>query len=119
MSDAIVKTLQNQLLSLRQQVQQAHPDGRTLQQSFLVAQQGFQQDVLPLLEADWEPAALAQVQPILTEMNRTLRLLGMDVAFLQTARQSMTTQQRQRQMIDRLEQLEGFCQGLLGVMDGR
>ncbi|PSN19889.1 hypothetical protein C7271_05030 [filamentous cyanobacterium CCP5] len=86
------------------------PDG--IQRMFLALQQRFQTQLLATIASDGDRQAA--VQPILTEMNRTLRLLGMDVAFLQTARQSMKVQQRQRQMGDRLFQLQTFCQGLQG-----
>lgn len=98
--------LRSHLQALDHLARAANPSGRQLQEQFLVTQQHFQQQLLPL--ADPYPSA----QPALTEMNRTLRLLAMDVAFLQTARQSITTQQRQRQMGDKLEQLLGFCTAL-------
>jgi hypothetical protein len=52
------------------------------------------------------------VQPILTEMNRTLRLLAMDVAFMQTSRNAQTTQQRQQQLNHKTDQLLSFCEAL-------
>ncbi|HZG39821.1 MAG TPA: heterocyst frequency control protein PatD [Nodosilinea sp.] len=101
-----LSNLRSQLQSLTTLVQAANPDGQSLQAQFLLAQQQFQQQLLPLGEE------MTSAQPVLTEMNRTLRLLAMDVAFLQAARQSATTQRRQRQMVEKLEQLLGFCQAL-------
>jgi hypothetical protein len=40
----------------------------------------------------------------------------MDVAFLQAARQSLTAQQRQQQMGDKLGQLLGFCEALIQTL---
>ena len=99
-------TLRSHLQALGELVQAANPSGSRLQAEFLATQQLFQHQILPLGEP--HPAA----QPALTEMNRTFRLLAMDVAFLQTARQSITAQQRQRQMGDKLTQLLGFCDAL-------
>jgi hypothetical protein len=101
-----LSNLRSQLQALETLARSANPSGRQLQEQFLLAQQHFQHQILPLGNE------LANAQPVLTEMNRTLRLLAMDVAFLQAARQSSTTQQRQRQLIEKLEQLLGFCQAL-------
>jgi hypothetical protein len=100
------ETLRSHLQALATLASAPQPDGRRLQEQFLLAQQHFQHQILPLGEP--YPA----VQPVLTEMNRGFRLLAMDVAFLQAARQSLTAQQRQRQMIEKLEQLLGFCEAL-------
>ncbi|MBD0335696.1 MAG: heterocyst frequency control protein PatD [Cyanobacteria bacterium Co-bin13] len=103
-----VQGFQTQLSYLLSIVSQANPDTLSLQQHFLEVQQQFQGQVKGI-EGDLAESA----QPILLEMSRTLRLLGMDIAFLQTARQSVTLQQRQKQMCDRIDQLQNFCQGLL------
>jgi hypothetical protein len=108
------ETLRSHLQTLASLARSPNPDGQALQEQFLLAQQHFQHQILPLGEP--YPA----VQPVLTEMNRTLRLLAMDVAFLQAARQSITAQQRQRQMVEKLEQLLGFCEALIqGLGAGR
>ncbi|MBW4463701.1 MAG: heterocyst frequency control protein PatD [Nodosilinea sp. WJT8-NPBG4] len=101
-----LETLRSHLQTLVDLAQSANPDGRALQAQFLLAQQQFQHQMLPLGED------LPSAQPVLTEINRTLRLLAMDVAFLQTARQSTTAQQRQQQMLEKLGQLLSFCQAL-------
>ncbi|MBD2258744.1 heterocyst frequency control protein PatD [Pseudanabaena sp. FACHB-2040] len=103
-----VPDFQTQLGCLLSIVSQANPDSLSLQQHFLAVQEQFQGQ---LKGSEGDLAELAQ--PILLEMSRTLRLLGMDIAFLQTARQSVTLQQRQKQMCDRIAQLQNFCQGLL------
>jgi hypothetical protein len=105
-----IQSLQNHLTHLATSGHQANPDGALLQQQFLVAQQQFQGDVLPSLT---DPAVPQTVQPILTEMNRTLRLLAMDVAFMQTSRNAQTTQHRQQQLNHKTDQLLSFCEALL------
>ncbi|MEA5450892.1 heterocyst frequency control protein PatD [Leptolyngbya sp. CCNP1308] len=101
-----LETLRSHLQTLMALAQSANPDGGALQAQFLLTQQHFQHQMLPL--GDDLPSA----QPVLTEMNRTLRLLAMDVAFLQAARQSTTAQQRQRQMVEKLGQLLSFCEAM-------
>lgn len=117
MISEIFDRLDAQLTALTAALQQSNPDTRVLQSQFLTLQQAVQQAVLPLaMEDTLAPATRSQIQPLLTEMNRTLRLLGMDVAFLQTAKQPLKVQQRQQQMGQRLEQLSGFCQGLKAAL---
>lgn len=101
------ETLRSHLQALATLARAPQPDGRRLQAQFLLTQQFFQHQILPLGEL--QPA----VQPVITEMNRSLRLLAMDVAFLQAARQSITAQQRQGQMIEKLDQLLGFCEAIM------
>jgi uncharacterized protein with PIN domain len=86
-----------------------------LQSGFLAVQQAFQQQILPL--GDDDGLDRATLQPLLTEMNRMLRLMAMDVAFLQTARQPMTQQQRQRQLLTKLEQFGSFATTLQQAVD--
>lgn len=117
MISEIFDSLDAQLTALTVALQCPNPDARGLQTQFLTLQQGIQQQVLPLaMEDTLAPETQLQIQPLLTEMNRTLRLLGMDVAFLQTAKQPLKVQQRQQQMGQRLEQLSGFCQGLKAAL---
>lgn len=101
------QTFHDHLSALHILCQGANPDPRALQGQFLAVQQVFQQQILPL-----GAAGPAGIQPLLTEMNRTLRLVAMDVAFLQTARQTITRQQRQRQMLTKLAQLDTFATSL-------
>ncbi len=95
-----LSNLRSHLHTLETLGRSANPDGGQLQAQFLLAQQHFQHQLLP------------STQPVLTEINRTLRLLAMDVAFLQAARQTTTTQQRQRQLGEKVQQLLGFCTAL-------
>ncbi|HEY9764421.1 MAG TPA: heterocyst frequency control protein PatD [Trichocoleus sp.] len=107
-----LQDLQTQVSQLESIISQANPDATALQQDFLMVQQQFQTGILGITGT--LPEALADAaQPLLVEMNRTFRLLGMDIAFLQTARNPLTQQQRQKQMRDRIHQLQNFCQGLM------
>ena len=90
------------LKTLQEKATQSQIDGRSLQQQFLVAQQLYQQQLLPNLI---ETPAAASLMTYQTEINRAFRLLGMDVTFLQSAKNSMTQQKRQVQMQQRLKTL--------------
>lgn len=97
------------LEGLKSSAGRANVDARSLQQDFLTAQQLYQQQLLPTLMASPAAASLMTYQ---TEINRALRLLGMDVSFLQTAKNPMTVQKRQAQMQQRLQTLLEFSRGL-------
>lgn len=109
------QVFQSHLSALKPLCQRANPDPRALQSTFLALQQIFQDQILPLATA--RAAEAITLQPLLTELNRTLRLLAMDVAFLQTARQPATQQQRQRQMIAKVAQIETFAQAIQRALD--
>lgn len=86
-------------------------------------QHSFRDDILSLTAiadstaSENDPAMVNELLPeiahrlraIQVEIDKQLKLLSMDVLFLQTARQATTAEQRQQQMGDRLEQLERYC----------
>ncbi|MFH7243920.1 MAG: heterocyst frequency control protein PatD [Spirulina sp.] len=109
------QAIQSSLSVLRGLCQRSNPDPRELQGIFLTMQQVFQRQVLPLGGED--ASGNTALQPLLTEMNRTLRLMAMDIAFLQTARQPTTQQQRQRQMLTKIDQLEAFVATLQQTLE--
>jgi hypothetical protein len=114
-SRTLLATFINILSTLQTQIEQPQVDGRSLQQTFLTAQQLYQQQLLPTLMDDEAAASLMSYQ---TEINRALRLLGMDVTFLRSAKNSMTQQKRQGQMRQRLTTLLEFCGGLQNELTG-
>lgn len=100
--------------ALRSQLTQCHnlsqvslPEETHLYRQLLALQQSFQRQVLPL-----ETTADPTLQPILTEINRSLRLLAVDVSFWRSSRQPITQHQRQQQMGVRLTQLGQFLEML-------
>lgn len=101
------------LEGLQSQVQSANVNGRSLQQQFLQAQQLYQTQLMPILV---NSAAAEGFMAYQTEINRALRLLGLDVAFLRSAKNALTIQKRQTQMQQRLKTLLEFCQGLQTAM---
>lgn len=89
------------------------PDAPRLRQSFLLAQQFFQQQIVSLDPSDLEPDSEPRVRSYQTEMSKQLRLLEMDVTFLQAARQPETAKARQLQLEHRIQTLQGYCDTLV------
>ena len=87
-------------------------DAPKLRQSFLEAQQFFVQQIVNL-DGDLEPDDEPRVRSYQTEMSKQLRLLGMDVMFLQAARQPETAASRQEQLSHRIQSLISYCDALL------
>lgn len=110
---ASFERLRQQVAGLQQQIQQANPEPTAVRSQFLALQQQFQQEVMALDLAD-EPQA-AQILPQQIEINKQMRLLGVDVSFLQAARQSHTAQQRQSQILQRLQQILAYCDNVQRV----
>ena len=113
-SGADFKTFQRSLQQVAAISRQPNPDPRRLQVAFLEAQQFYHQRLAPLDVETFDEAIASKVQSIQTEIDKELRLLGMDVTFLHSARQPATIQQRQRQIGDRVTRLSQYCDVLLG-----
>jgi hypothetical protein len=101
------------LKQLQQTAASIQLDIPKLRHSFLEAQQFFQQQLVTLSTGELEPSYEPRVRAYQTEMSKQLRLLGMDVMFLQAARQEETVEGRQRQLSDRLKTLTSYCNAIL------
>ncbi|MDJ0704758.1 MAG: heterocyst frequency control protein PatD [Leptolyngbyaceae cyanobacterium MO_188.B28] len=93
---------------------QANPDAPSLQSHFLEVQQTFQRQILTFADTTLEAVEQSRIQAYCTEMNKQMRLLGMDIVFLQAARQPVTVQGRQAQIRDRIKRLIDYCKAVLG-----
>lgn len=116
-SGADFETFQRSLQQIAAISRESNPDPRSLQAAFLEAQQFYQQRLAPLDVGVFNQAVASKVQSIQTEINKELRLLGMDVTFMHSARQPATIQQRQRQIGDRVTRLSQYCDLLLSRED--
>ncbi|ABA24587.1 conserved hypothetical protein [Trichormus variabilis ATCC 29413] len=67
----------------------------------------FGEEIAPLAEED------ARIQPYKTEISKQLRLLEVDVMFLQGARQPSTAKTRLETISDRLHTLIQYCHAIL------
>jgi hypothetical protein len=95
-------------------LQNTPPEPRaSFPEDFHALQQFFQQTILSLDLDALDPGTATQIQSVQIEINKQLRLLGTDIPFLQAARQSATTQQRQTQIRDRITLLLRYCDMLL------
>lgn len=113
---------QSRYQTLKQQVQvverlaiASQPDVVQVQAAFQQAQQWFQQAILDDTEAAIPEAIAGEVQAYGVELNKQMRLLGVDVMFLQSSRQAQTRMQRQAQMRDRLQLLQTYCDRVLAL----
>jgi hypothetical protein len=75
--------------------------------------QGFFQDHIAPAPPEGSSPRLGGIH---LEIHKQMRLLALDVLFLQTARQATTQHQRQQQMTQRLELLGKYCQGMLELL---
>lgn len=69
--------------------------------------------IVALDEAQLSPAEESQVQSYTTEIHKQLRLMGMDITFLQASRSDGTTQIRKKAISDRLQTIMDYCSSLL------
>lgn len=86
-----------------------------LQPIFAQLQQQFQQQIVTLNLEGLEGAIASLLASLHTEMGKQIRLLGMDLMFLQTARQPETRQQRLTQIGDRLRLLISYCDAAMSI----
>jgi hypothetical protein len=78
-------------------------------------QQIFQTQLLSLNLNDLDPKLEHQVRSFNVEIDKQLRLLTVDLLFLQSAKQPATIAQRLQQVRDRLQTLIRYCNILLGI----
>ncbi len=84
-----------------------------LKQSVQIAQQFFQQQIVTLDPQDLSPQEESKIRSYQTEISKQLQLVGMDVIFLQAARQQATAANRQMQLADRIQTLIRYCNTIL------
>ncbi len=97
-------TALEQLLPTSQQAENLE----LLREQFQEVQQIFQGQILTLSRD-----GSLTYQPYLTEIHRLLRLLQIDVMFLLSSQQAVTSQQRQRGIEERIKAARALCEVLL------
>jgi hypothetical protein len=78
-----------------------------LRQSIRILQQFFQEQIVPLDSDEWHERSYR------TEISKQLRLLDVDILFLQGAKQPATVETRLKAISDRVSILIGYCQAVL------
>lgn len=91
----------------------AEVDSAALKPKVAALQQLFRSQILSLPKDELPLTLQHRVQLYQVEIDKQLRLLGMDVLFLQSARQAVTLEQRCGQIRDRLHTLRRYCEALL------
>jgi len=86
-----------------------------LKQDFAQLQTVFTEEIANLTLDDLEPAIASRLQSYLTEINKQLQLLGIDLTFLQASRQTATAQTKITQICIRLQTITNYCQGILDL----
>ncbi|MUL35982.1 heterocyst frequency control protein PatD [Gloeocapsopsis dulcis] len=84
-----------------------------LREVFQQAQRLFGQQIITLDLSDLAPSAASRVRSYHTELDKQLKLLGMDITFLQAARQPATVIARKEQICTRIQTLINYCNILL------
>lgn len=80
--------------------------------------QFFQQQIIPLADEAADSPTQRRVQSYQTEMSKQLRLLEVDVMFLQAARQPSTANVRVDAIVNRLDTLIGYCNAMVAGNKG-
>lgn len=75
-------------------------------------QQFFGDRIMASDNTKLDPARGSLVQSYITEIHKQLRLLGMDITFLQASRSDRTTKTRKEAFLDRLQTIMGYCSAL-------
>lgn len=88
-------------------------DALRLRQIFQEAQHFFGQRIMRLDASELEPRIESRVRSYHTEIDKQLRLLGVDLMFLQAARQPETASTRKTQVFARIQTLISYCDALL------
>lgn len=76
-------------------------------------QQFFETQIMSLDNLELDRPIAFQVKSYLTEMHKELRLLYLDLTFLQASRNPQTTQKRLATIKHRLKTLTGYCGTIL------
>ncbi|NEP08133.1 MAG: heterocyst frequency control protein PatD [Okeania sp. SIO2G4] len=76
-------------------------------------QQFFEIKIMSLDNLELDLSIVFQIKSYLTEIHKELRLLYVDLIFLQASRNPQTTQKRLATIKDRLKTLIGYCGNIL------
>ena len=82
-----------------------------LKENLAQLQEFFGQQIVPLVDAN------SREQSYKTEINKQVRLLEVDLMFLQGARQSTTSQSRLKTIEERIDTLIRYCQAITQAVE--
>lgn len=81
-------------------------------------QSQFQAQVQTLSWEDWPGKKRSLLRSIQVEMHKQMRLITTDLMFFRAAKQAHTLAQKQRDIRDRLTNLQGYCDAILKFAQG-
>ena len=84
-----------------------------INEQFKQLQISFQENMLPLTDADLSAAIAPRWQSIQTEIKREFRLLSTDILFWTSSRQASTRDTKLQSVKKRITKLIGYCQIML------
>lgn len=108
-----IAQFQNSLKQLDLKVILVPVDPMGLKQSFQQLKATFETEIMGISEGDFDPAVESLIQSYLTETHKQMRLLEMDLKFLQAARQSATFNSRLIPFQNRLNTLLSYSEEIL------
>ena len=114
----IILQFQQSLKRLQTDVESVSVAPQALLPQLQEIQQIFEHQIMTLNPEELNPTILPIWQSYLTEIHKQMRLLAIDLRFLQGSRQRMTAQTRRTQMGDRLATLVGYCDAILAKISG-
>lgn len=100
------------LEQVRSEIGTSQLDANGVRERITQVQQFFQQSVLQDAPNQTDYLALEREQSYKTEMSKQLRLLEIDLTFLQGARKPATVQTRLKAIDERLATLVRYCEGV-------
>ncbi|MBW4541826.1 MAG: heterocyst frequency control protein PatD [Myxacorys chilensis ATA2-1-KO14] len=109
----VVEQLQMKISQLGQKRDDQENESIDLRPELISLQKIFQEDIRSLNIDALTNTEAHRVRSIWVEIDKQLRLLGMDVAYVRAAKQPETLQQRVEQVKGRLEMLIVYCGALL------
>ncbi|MGL4498014.1 MAG: heterocyst frequency control protein PatD [Planktothrix sp.] len=108
-----IAQFQNSLKQLDLKVILVPVDPIGLKQSFQQLKATFETEIMGISHGDFDPPVESLIQSYLTETHKQMRLLEMDLKFLQAARQSATFNSRLIPLQNRLNTLLSYSEDIL------
>ena|SRR4028118_2114363 len=101
------------LLQLQKAAAHPHQEGASVNAALQKVQQIFTSQILNLSLDQLDLPAASRMQSYLTEIHRLMRMLQMDMMFLQASQHRETQEQRRSAFEHRVKSLIGWCESIL------
>ncbi len=109
-----IAQFQNSLKQLNIKVISVPVNRNCLKQSFQQLKSTFESQIMGINDSDSDSPVESLIQSYLTETHKQMRLLEMDLKFLQASHQPTTFNNRLIPIQNRLNTLLGYCEDILG-----